>query len=80
MFGSRLRFRKGVRIVKDRRDILPLVLFELSVMRETVRAFAPRGQVEADRLLSRLALLESRALGLIELRHAKKPADARTAH
>jgi hypothetical protein len=54
--------------VKRGREALPLALFELSVMRETVRQFGPGvSRHTSARLLSSLALLESKALQLIEL-------------
>jgi hypothetical protein len=59
-------------VVKDHRDLLPLVLFELSLMRKTVHRFGPAGGDDAGRLLARLAVLESKAWGLIDLQNAKK--------
>jgi len=54
--------------VKRGRDALPLALFELSVMRETVQQFGPGvSRHTSAHLLSRLALLESKALQLIDL-------------
>jgi hypothetical protein len=53
--------------VKRERDILPVVLFELSVMRDTVRRFDRLGERDAPRLLSRLTILESKARRLIDL-------------
>jgi hypothetical protein len=50
-----------------RQDILPVVLFELSVMRTTVRRFPSRAEPESRYLLERLALLESKALRLIDM-------------
>ncbi|MGH9141567.1 MAG: hypothetical protein ACRD2I_10570 [Vicinamibacterales bacterium] len=54
--------------MKSDHEKLPLALFELSVMRETVRGFRNRiSEDDATRLLSRLALLESKARQLIEI-------------
>jgi hypothetical protein len=54
--------------VKRGREALPLALFELSVMRETVRRFGPRvSRKTRAHLLSSLARLESKALQLIKL-------------
>ncbi|MEA2336326.1 MAG: hypothetical protein QOE82_333 [Thermoanaerobaculia bacterium] len=49
--------------MKRDRGILPVVLFELSVMRETVRRFDRLGEPDALRLLSRLTILESKRGG-----------------
>ncbi len=57
--------------MKDRRNILPLVLSELSLMRETVHGFGPAAGDDVQRLLARLAVLESRALRLIGVRNGK---------
>ncbi|MGA8810754.1 MAG: hypothetical protein WB973_23015 [Thermoanaerobaculia bacterium] len=54
--------------MKDRRDRLPLVLFELSLMRETVHRFAPAARDDARQLLARLAALESKAWRLMRTR------------
>jgi hypothetical protein len=57
--------------VKNHRDILPAVLFELSLMRETVHQFGPAAAEDASRLLARLAVLESKAWRLLEVRNGK---------
>jgi hypothetical protein len=54
--------------MKSDHEKLPLALFELSVMRETVHGFGTRiSEDDSTRLLSRLALLESKARQLIEI-------------
>jgi hypothetical protein len=66
-----LRFAYCARIVKDHRDALPLVLFELSLMRETVHRFGPAAGDDAGRLLAQLAVLESKAWRLLGVRNGK---------
>jgi hypothetical protein len=57
--------------VKSHRDVLPLVLFELSTMRETVHRFGPAARDDARRLLAQLAVLESKAWRLLGVRNGK---------
>lgn len=59
--------------MKPQQDMLPLVLFELSVMRQTVRGFGPAAEDDALRLLARLAALESKAWRLIAVRKGDNP-------
>jgi hypothetical protein len=66
-----LRFAYGACIVKNHRKVLPLVLFELSLMRETVHRFGPAAGEESGRLLAQLAVLESKAWRLLGVRNGK---------
>jgi hypothetical protein len=66
-----LPFAYGACVVKNHRDVLPLVLFELSVMRETVHRFGSAAGDDAGRLLAQLAVLESKAWRLLGVRNEK---------
>jgi hypothetical protein len=57
--------------------MLPSVLLELSIMRQTVREFGPAAGDDAKRLLARLAVLESRAWRLLGVRssHSRHTSD-----
>jgi hypothetical protein len=61
----------GTGTLKAQRDMLPSVLLELSIMRQTVREFGPAAGDDAQRLLARLAILESRAWRLLGVRSSQ---------
>jgi hypothetical protein len=61
----------GADTLKAHRDMLPSVLLELSIMRQTVREFGPAAGDDAKRLLERLAVLESKAWRLLGVRSSQ---------